>query len=194
MRYFILTIIILMVACKDEGVYSPKPHMYPKVNYPAKEYSTFEEDYCDMTFEKPVYTQISQERSFFEEDPLHPCWFDVNFPSLNGSLHFSYYPVESRKRFDELVGDAFTFAEKHDIKANYRTETAIDNEHGLSGILFDISGPVASPIQFFLSDSTEHFIRASLYFNNKVQPDSMAPIYSFVREDIERMIATMNFN
>ena len=194
MRYSIIIMILLIVGCKDEGVFSPKPRMYPKVEYPEKAYTIFDEDYCELTFERPVYTEINQERSFFDEEPLHPCWFDLSFPSLNGTLHFSYYPVDDRARFDELVGDAFTFVEKHDIKANYRTETIIENDHGLSGILFDISGPVASPTQFYLSDSTDHFIRASLYFNNKVEPDSMAPIYTFVREDIERMIATMKFN
>jgi gliding motility-associated lipoprotein GldD len=194
MRYLILVFIIGMIGCKEEGVYSPKPRMYPKVDYPEKSYTIFNETYCEMTFERPVYTEVKQEKSFFDEDPLHPCWFDITFPSLNGKLHFSYYPIDSRERFDELVGDAFTFVEKHDIKANYRTEILIENDQGLNGILFDIDGPVASPVQFYLSDSTRHFIRASLYFNNKVEPDSMAPIHAFVKEDIERVIETMKFN
>ena len=192
MRYFIIVILVVL-GCKDTGVFTPKPRMYPKINYPERSYKTFEESYCEFTFEVPMYTVTDQEQSFFEEKPLNPCWFDLEIPDLNGQLHFSYYPIESRQRFDELVSDAFTFVEKHDIKANYRSETLLDTPQGLHGILFDIDGPVASPIQFFLTDSTAHFVRASLYFNNKVEPDSMAPVYAFVREDIERMIQTMRF-
>lgn len=193
MRNLILILIIGITACKEDGVYSPKPRMYPKVDYPEKKYTLFDEEYCEMTFDRPVYTEVKQEESFFDEKPLNPCWFNIVFPSLNGQLYFSYFPIDSRERFDELVADAFTFVEKHDIKANYRTELLIENDQGLNGILFDIDGPVASPVQFYLSDSTRHFVRASLYFNNKVEPDSMAPIYAFVKEDIERMIKTMKF-
>jgi len=56
--------------------------------------------------------------------------------------------------------------------------------------MFEIEGDVATPIQFFLSDSTNHFFRASLYFENKVQVDSMAPVYEFVRQDIDTLLST----
>jgi gliding motility-associated lipoprotein GldD len=183
----------MIISCAGETVYSPKPRMYPKVNYPQKSYIPFDEDFCNLTFEIPVYTNVLQEARFFEEKPVDPCWFDLEYPDFNGSLHFSYYPVGDRKSFDGLVQDAFKFVEKHDIKANYRSETIVHNKFGASGILFDIDGPVATPLQFFLSDSTYHFIRASLYFDNKVDPDSMAPIYNFVREDVLKMMETMQF-
>jgi len=186
-------VIFIIVGCTADKVYAPKPRMYPKVFYPEKEYITFEEDYCQLTFDMPAYARVMQERTFFEEEPADPCWFDLELKDFNGNLHFSYYPVNDRKTFDELITDAFRFVEKHDIKANYRSETVLENKQGVSGILFDIEGPVATPIQFFLTDSTHHFVRASLYFNNKVEPDSMAPIYSFVREDILRIIESMEF-
>ena len=194
MRIVIIAIIgLLLYGCSEEKAYSPKPRMFPKVDYPEKAFIPFNQDYCQLTFDMPAYSNISQEKLFFDETPANPCWFDLEFKNFNGNLHFSYYPIDDRKSFDELVVDAFKFVEKHDIKANYRSETAIENQYGVSGILFDIEGPVATPIQFFLSDSTDHFIRASLYFNNKVEPDSMAPIYNFVREDVLRIIETITF-
>ena len=189
-----LLVISIVVGCAGDSVFTPKPRMYPKVFYPQKAYTVFQQNYCPMTFEIPVYAEVAREQSFFEEKPLDPCWFDLEFKELNGNLHFSYYPVKGQKSFDELIDDAFKFVEKHDVKANYRSETSVRNQQGVSGILFDIEGPVATPIQFFLTDSTTHFIRASLYFNNKVEPDSMAPIYEFVRQDVLRMIETMQFN
>ncbi len=190
---FILLGIIIVSACKEDTVYTPKPRMFPKVDYPEKSYITFDQDYCAMKFQMPAYAVVEKDTAFFDEKPAHPCWFDLYMKDFNGRLHFSYYPIEGQESYDKLVGDAFEFVEKHDIKANYRQETTIENKHGLSGILFDLEGPVASPIQFFLTDSTDHFIRASVYFYNQVEPDSMAPIYDYISEDVARIIETMSF-
>ena len=82
---------------------------------------------------------------------------------------------------------------KHNIKANYRKETIIDNGHGVKGILFEIEGPVASPLQFYLTDEKDHFFRASLYFNSKVNPDSTAPVLKYLRSDIDTLIASFKW-
>ena len=95
--------------------------------------------------------------------------------------------------FDKLVKDAFKLSGKHNIKANYRDEMVIKKENHVSGIIFDIAGPVASPTQFYLTDSTNHFLRGALYFNNRVEPDSMAPIYEFIKKDIAKLIETFSW-
>ena len=188
-----IILIILLCGCNSESVFSPKPRMFPKIEYPEKSYSSFQESYCNFTFMLPSYAKVVQDTSFFEETPVHPCWFDLVMSQFNGRLHCSYYEVKSKEGFDQLINDAFTFVEKHDIKANYRSETTLENKYGAGGILFEIEGPVASPLQFFLTDSTTHFLRASLYFNNKVAPDSIAPVFQFVKNDVLKMIETLRF-
>jgi gliding motility-associated lipoprotein GldD len=191
--YRYLVLIILFLGCKEERFISPKPHMFPRISYPDRNYTEFSEPYCDLRFSYPDYAQIIQDTLFFDEKPLHPCWFDVYFEPFNGKLHCSYYPISNEKDFDELIKDAFTFVDKHDIKANYRAETAIKGRNNTGGLIFEIDGPVATPIQFFLTDSINHFIRGSLYFDNKVNPDSMAPVHVFVGEDVKQIISTLEF-
>lgn len=186
-------LITFLISCKNEPVFAPKPRMYPRIINPDRNYVPFDKSYCDLTFLYPDYASIVQDTLFFEEKPLNPCWFDIEFTPFNGKLHCSYYPIESMDDFDELIKDAFTFADKHDIKANYRAETQLSGLNGTGGILFEIDGPVASPLQFFLTDTTNHFIRGSLYFNNQVNPDSMAPVHAFVGEEIKKMIETLEF-
>lgn len=194
MRISIIIIILsLFVACKGDNIYSPKPRLYPKVDFPDRNYIAFSEDYCQLTFQYPDYTKIVQESQFFDEDPIDPCWFDISYPPFNGSLHCSYYPISEENNFDKLVNDAFTFVDKHDIKANYREETVLENQYGNAGILFEIDGPVATPLQFFMTDSTNHFFRGSLYFKNKVNPDSMQVVHDFVKTDILQLIETFQF-
>ena len=54
-------------------------------------------------------------------------------------------------------------------------------------------GPVASQLQFFLTDTAEqqHFFRGALYFYTEANTDSLAPVYDFMRKDVERMIKGM---
>jgi gliding motility-associated lipoprotein GldD len=53
------------------------------------------------------------------------------------------------------------------------------------GLVYDLGGAVASPVQFYLTDSTNHFLRGSLYFEAKPNPDSIAPVLAYVKKDIE---------
>ncbi|MBP6185006.1 MAG: hypothetical protein KA479_08680, partial [Saprospiraceae bacterium] len=69
----------------------------------------------------------------------------------------------------------------------------IQRPNGISGMAFNLEGPSASPFQFFLTDSTNHFFRASLYFNTRPNPDSLAPMVEFVKKDIVRIIETMRW-
>jgi len=190
----LLALILLMfISCQEESNRIPKPRMFPKVEYPVKEYQKFEQSYCNFTFDFPVYASIEKEESFFEEKPLNPCWFDIVIPSLNGRIHCSYFDIKNDQSFDKLVSDAFKLTGQHNIKANYRDEMLIEKPNNVSGVIFDVDGPVASPTQFYLTDSTNHFLRGALYFNNKVDPDSMAPVHDFIKRDIAKMIETFSW-
>lgn len=194
----ILLIIIIacigLVSCKNEKVYTPKPRMYPRVIYPEKEYDDFVYKACNFTFQKPTYATIKTGINFFEEEAKDPCWFDLEIKELNSTLHFSYNRIEGKNTLEKLVVDAFKIVERHNAKAEYRGETIVENKNGVKGLLFNIEGPVASPVNFFLTDTTRHFLRASLYFNNAVNPDSISPILDFVNEDIDKILATFKWN
>lgn len=184
-------LLIFLFSCSSAPDLGPKPRMYPKVDFPKKTFGSFDQNYCNMTFEYPDYLDIKKDTAFFDEKPKDPCWFDLESKELNASIHFSYYPITNRARFDELVKDVFKLVGEHNIKANYRNEELIDNQKfDVHGLYFEIEGAVASPLQFYLTDSTRNFVRASLYFNAKVDQDSTKIVYDFIKSDIDRMIET----
>jgi gliding motility-associated lipoprotein GldD len=191
--YFVLLFSLFFVGCQEVPP-SPKPRAYPKILFPAKEYQKFDEDYCNFSFEYPTYAQIIQDTNFFEKAPIHPCWFDLYIPAFDCRLHCSYYPIGQGKTFDQLKRDAFELVNWHNKRANYIDELPIHKNNGVSGMAFDIDGPAASPFQFYLTDSTQHFMRAALYFNTQIEPDSLAPAYKFVKEDIVKLIETFSWN
>jgi gliding motility-associated lipoprotein GldD len=192
--FFIFSLLaILFTSCDQEKTYMPKPRMFPKVEYPVRGYQAFNENYCPLSFEYPNYAIVEQDNYFFDEKPENPCWFTLQIPSLNASLHCSYLDIPNRERFDDLVNDSYEIASKHNIKANYRDELVLQNPQGVHGLMFEISGEVASQLQFYLTDTTSHFFRASLYFNDQVNADSIAPIYDFVRADVMKMVETFRW-
>lgn len=194
-RIISFLIIICFCSCQQTELGIPKPRMYPKVDYPERNQIQFDESYCNIGFVYPDYFKVEQDKYFFDEKPVDPCWFDLDSEELNSQLHCSYIPIKDRKHFDKLVNDAFKMTSKHNQKANYRKEQLIENsDEKVYGILFEHDGPVASPLQFFVTDSTDHFFRGSLYFRSKVNPDSIAPVYTFVKTDILDLIESFNWN
>lgn len=189
----LLILIIFAAACSGEPVYIPKPRMFPRIEYPDRTMRQYELEGCPYQLEFPDYARMERDSTFFQDEAPNPCWFNLQLPVFNGTIYFSYYPIEDRTGFDKLVDDAFKLTGKHQIRADYVEEERIRNSEGVDGFIFHVKGPSASPLQFYVTDSTSHFLRGALYFNQQVRPDSMAPVYEFVEEDIYRMISSFRW-
>lgn len=185
--------VFLFFGCGEEAVHLPRPRMYPRVFYPSKAYEDFRQDDCAFAFRKATYSTIEKDTFLFEGKPSSDCWFDIQTTGLNASLHCSYYSINEQSDLSSLVNDVFALAGKHNIKANYRRESPIVNQYGVTGILFEMEGPVASPLQFYLTDEKNHFFRGSLYFNAAVNPDSTRPVLQFLKQDIDTLITTFRW-
>ena len=196
MRFLAIFFTVLFLASCEDPILTPKPRAYPKVVYPEKAYQPFMEGYCGFTFEYPKYAVIQQDTTFFDKKPEHPCWFNVFVEDFDCRIHCSYAPITKEKNADRLKSDAFKMTDWHNKKATYIQETPIlIKEHDVKGILFTVEGPVASQLQFFLTDTAEqqHFFRGALYFYTEPNTDSLAPVYDFMRKDVERMIETFEW-
>jgi len=191
--FSLVCLFVFIVSCADQGAPIPKPRLYPRVIFPVKEYQKFDETYCDFTFEYPSYAEIIQDTIFFGEAPLNPCWFDIVIKELNGKVHCSYFPISKPADLEGYVNDAFKFSSKHNDKADFRDEMVITKPNDVSGILFEMGGQVATPVHFFLTDSINHYFRASMYFYSPTNPDSMDIVHEFVKTDIAKMIETFEW-
>ena len=90
--------------------------------------------------------------------------------------------------------DAQEMVFSHDLKSNGISRIRISNEEKrLNGVLYHIDGPVATPVQFFVTDSSSHFLRGSLYFNHAPNPDSTAPVVNRLIMDIEHIMKSVSW-
>lgn len=192
-RSSLLGLLLLCLSACESAAPVPKPRAYPRVVYPSKTYQAFDQNYCQFTFKYPTYAVVEQNTDYYQERPKEPCWFDLFIPRFNCRIYCTYYAIGVGKSLDQLKSDAFELVNWHNKKANYIGEEVINRGPQLQGLAFSIDGPAATPFQFYLTDNRKHFFRASLYFNSKVNVDSLAPIYDFVKADMYKMIETMEW-
>lgn len=177
---FSLLTILILSGCKND--YTPKPRGYFRIQLPAKKYLEYQSNDCPFSFKIPEYSQVLKDSNRLSE----PCWFYIVFPTLNGQLYFTYKPL-AKNEFIKLVEDSRAMAYKHTVKANSIEETVISGNK-VHGLVYNIGGNAASNMQFYLTDSVNHFLRGSLYFFSPPESDSLEPVVNFVKDDVKYFI------
>ena len=173
-------LLLVFIGCSIE--YTPKPKGFLRVDLPAKEVVKSNMD-CPFSFEHPVYSSISNRKT--------NCWFDVDFNSLEGKLHMSYKTIKGD--LNKHIEESRELAYKHSTVAEAINEQAFINDSiEVYGLVYTFEGKTASPMQFYLTDSSEHFVRGALYFNTHLN-DSIQPISDFIISDIYQMIESWDW-
>ncbi|MEA3504739.1 MAG: gliding motility lipoprotein GldD, partial [Bacteroidota bacterium] len=141
------------------------------------------------TLEYSKSAKVITESSVFRA----PYWVNINYPEYNGIVYISYLKVDNNLM--QLMEDSRSFVMKLIPKVNAIDERVIINRpNNIYGLIYEISGDkAASPYQFFLTDSVNHFVRGALYFNNVPNNDSLRPVISFIKQDMEHMIRTFRW-
>ena len=180
----VLGIGMLLPGMACDRSFTPKPTGYMRVDYPEKTYRLYD-DQEFYQFEIPTYAVVEIDRGRNSE----AGWVNLQIPSLNGTIHLSYKPVKDN--LGSYIIDSRDLVYKHTVKAQGIVETPfIHREEKRFGMVYDLKGDVASAVQFFVTDSTTHFLRGSLYLNCSPNRDSLNPVIEFLREDIMHMIET----
>lgn len=184
----ILSLIVLFVgllACEEE--FSPKPKAYFRIDFEEKTYTNTSVEDCQMSFDIPQYALVR------EKEDRGSCWFDVYFPPYRAVIHHTYKPLDENLHI--FTEETYTLAMEHYIKANQIKTIPIEHpEKDVYGLLYDLQGDVASPMQYYLTDSVNHFVRGSFYFNVKTNEDSLRPVKQYLREDVERLLNSFEWN
>jgi len=191
LKYIILFQVVLLLsfsACQNND-YSPKPKAYYRIEYPQKVYQPLLAP-VPFTFEYPKYATLEKDLS----RDAQKNWYNLHFKQFNGYLHLTYYDVSGKGEYDNMVEDARKLAFKHTIKASAIDQKVIYYpDRKVYGIYYAIEGNTASSVQFFLTDSTKHYFRGALYFNERPQYDSIAPVINFIKKDIDTLISTFRW-
>lgn len=191
--FFFVMAFIFANSCKEK--YTPKPRSYFRIDFPEKSYHQITESY-PYSFEIPDYSYIEQD----SDNPDKPFWTNIEVPSNKAEIHISYFTLNETEKgkkilLNELLEESRTLAYKHSIKADAITEQVFVNERKrVYGLIYKIEGNAASPFQFFLTDSTTHFLRGALYIRDVPNIDSLKPVIDFLEPDVIRLIESASWN
>lgn len=179
-----LIICCIFISCNE---YTPKPVGYPRIDREESGVVRFE--HAVFSFRYPVNARIEEVKKNDESG----FWFNITYPAYDAILYCTYLPVD-KKTLSGALEDSYQLAYSQALKANGIQQSLFtDSLRHTSGIIYDIKGSVASPVQFYLTDNASNFLRGSLYFNQQVNSDSIAPVVGFLREDIVAIMESLEW-
>lgn len=175
---------ILLDACSES---SPKPFGYFRIDIPQPDYRV-ENRFKNFKFELSGWAEI-KESSQNEKGEF----FNIVYNQLQAEIYCSYIPIKKEKLV-QLSEESRKFAYLHAVKADAIQEYFFENpQQKVYGLVYNIKGNVASSTQFVLTDSVSAFFRGALYFDNRPNSDSIAPVLEYINKDIQVIIESFRW-
>ena len=181
-------LLLVLFGCTEAEV-QPKPYAYHRIDLPERAYQRLDSTLCPYSFDYPV-ASILQSVANAE----NPCWMNIHYPALNATIYLSYKAIGPDASLNAMVAETQRLTYKHVVKASSIEEKLIYRaEDRQFGILYEVGGAAASATQFYITDSTQHFLRGSMYFYSKPEPDSLAMVIDYVLEDVRHLVESFQW-
>lgn len=178
----LLLSVLMLVGCSSD--FQPKPKGYHRINPLIKNLTNLNIG-CPYSFEYPDYLKI-------ELGNKEKCSINLHSAYYNSTLHLTYKPIENN--FEHLLYDFHKLTYEHTSKADGIDEKLIElPDSKVYSIFYELHGPAASSLQFLATDSFNHILRGSLYFNNIPNVDSIKPVHNIYKDDILHLINTIDW-
>lgn len=183
----IFCVLLGLSACQKD--YQPKPKGYNRLILPSPTYQATP-DSLPYFFEYSTFAKLKKDTSRVREK----FWVEISYPDISATVHITYKKLDgSLDQLKEYLNDAYILTAKHQIKAYAIEESVSRTPSGKAAIIAEIEGEVPSQFQFTLTDSSRNFLRGALYFNTKVQNDSLRPAIDYVKKDVMHLINTVSW-
>ncbi|MFV0571913.1 MAG: gliding motility lipoprotein GldD [Xanthomarina gelatinilytica] len=183
-------ILFICLSCGQDPV--PKPQSYLRLEFPGPTYQEFHKN-LPFTIEKNKLAGHVETKSI--PGPTESYGVTLQYPSLKGSIYLTYKSIDNNP--DNLLAflrDAQKFTQEHTRKADEIIEQPYENRtRKVYGMLYEVGGNAASQSQFYVTDSTNHFLTGSLYFYAKPNYDSIYPAAKYLEKDIKHIMETVSW-
>lgn len=183
----ILTLIFLLVlffSCVESDL--PKQNGFLRIEFKEPSYSPYNKKNTPFKF---YYNSSS-----VKLDQVNDDQFIFDYTDLNLSLNLSYYEINQNNKLEDKFLDFSLILDTHTKKSNGVVLREYDNTNKkIFGKLYEIKGDVASPIQFYLTDSISSFISGSVNLKYKSKYDSIYPSIQYIKNDILVLFESINW-
>ncbi len=198
------TAALLFYSCNS--TYTSKKKGYFDIAFPEHKYTSFNNPEFPYSFDYPVYANVVKDSTYFDSSPENPYWVNIDFPQFNARIFLSYKIIGGKafyklkmpdgtykdssgiNQFDKMVNDAFNLTNKNQAVTSSIKDSVFHTKNGITGVFFKVGGNAATAKQFFLSDTSRHFLRGALYFDATPNVDSLKPVQDFLQLDIDHLL------
>ena len=212
--FFLFPFSSFLFSCHND--YTPKPYAYLRIDMPEHNYwlvdtlpnhkpgdtVIFNQDTAIVIWaENPYKTfpfvfEANQCAELTEKDaPKGEVWLDVRYPQWDGVVFLTYKQLHGEEELRGQVDTSSRFLEQHyQFTSGVEEQGYEDPENKVYGTVYYLKGSkVASTCQFWLTDSSRHFLRGALYLNTTPNNDSLAPVIDYMQADIEHLVETLRW-
>src|SRR5690554_152878 len=175
------SLFLILFSCSEAS--TPKPDAFLRLDYPKVEYQFFTEESQRFGFEKNAQAKIVMDKDGA---------FKIDYPSMKASIYVNYRPVENNLTL--LLKDAQKLTYNHTIKADDIQESIFEHpEKKVYGMFYRVVGDAATNVQFYATDSLQHFVVGTLYFYAKPNYDSLYPATKYIENDMMTIMETLEW-
>ncbi len=174
-----LVVTIGIISCGDESV--PKPKGQLRLEYPNAKYKEFNNT-CPFSFDVNSFATIKEKN----------CSFEIQYPKMKATIYLTHKSVSNN--INDLLRDAQKLTYEHVIKADDITEQPyLNKDKNVYGMFYQVGGNAATNAQFYVTDSTKHFMTGSVYFYAKPNFDSILPAANYIKNDMRRIMESIKW-
>lgn len=169
------------VSCGNETL--PKPGAFLRLDYPMGTYVPYSGN-CPYTFGYNSLAKLSDKGN---------CNLTIQYPKMKATLFLTYKTVDGNN-LEALLRDAQKLTYEHVIKADEILEQPyINSDKKVYGMFYQVGGNAATNAQFYVTDSTRHFLTGSMYFYARPNFDSILPAASYIKDDMRNIMETLKW-
>ncbi|MGB3590947.1 MAG: gliding motility lipoprotein GldD [Nonlabens sp.] len=183
LKSLVLLVVVSMLCSCEEHVILPKPGGELALNFKTQEYKPVTHTSCNYSFSANTVARIVA---------ASDCSLKIEYPDQKATIFMSYRPVQDNLR--ELLIDGQKLSYGHNRKADVISDYPFSNPASSAyGMMYEVEGDAASNAQFYVTDSLNHFLTASLYFNTVPNYDSIFPAVNYVQKDMVKILITLKW-
>ena len=187
MKKFIIPFVLILLFSCEEELNVPKPPSYLRLELPDHKYDNYK-DSCQYSFDLPSIYSVENAPKAEESS----CHRRIQLGPLNGTVFFRYWDMTEPLSY--YVNNANDEIDRHKGKANnVKDKLILREKDDVYGILFQLEGDVATPFQFYLTDSTDRFVYGEVLFNMAPNYDSLKPTLDYLRQDLDQLLETFKW-
>lgn len=190
----LLAILLLVLTSCGEDNYVPKPKALLRLDFPKATYKKQNIPKMPLAFE--VSNLVDDLKVKTLPGAIESYGVNLEYKPLKATIFLTYKAINgSQQNLEDYLKDAQKLTLEHTKKADEIPRYPYENfQNKVYGVLSEVKGNVASPAQFYVTDSVNHFLTGSLYFKVKPNYDSILPAANYLQKDIKRIMETLEWH